>query len=337
MTRRNSRRAGLIALVTSVGLVLGFGTAAPAQAAAAEDHNAWYTEDDGSVLTYQVHLPPAYSSGKPLPVVVALHGCAMTGFGLNSMKDLTNLNPLADEQGFIVVYPDQALLKGGLLHCWNGQYPEQQHRGHGEPAAIAGITENVLTAYHGDRSRVHVLGASSGAGLAVIMGVTYPDVYASVLSMAGAEYAIDEVDPNNPNEIGPVDTAKRAWAQMGRHARPVPVMIAQGTADTTVPPFLADRLVTHWAAIDDLAMNGCLDGQMDDKPDHTVTVTKPGQHTYIERTYVPRDGGPALIDYVVVDGMKHAWPGPGKGTFVDNSGPDLARLWWSFASRQHLP
>jgi poly(hydroxyalkanoate) depolymerase family esterase len=328
--------ASSVAKTLAAVLITAALTATPATAATAQDHTELYRGAEGT-LQYQVHLPPAYAEGASLPVVVALHGCGMTGFRLNSMKDLTNLDEVADEEGFIVVYPTQNYLSGLPLNCWNGDDPAHQRRGHGEPALIAGLTEEVLTDYHADRSRVHVLGASSGAGTAVIMGVTYPDVYASVMSMAGAEYAVNEANPDDPDEIGPVDTAKRAWAQMGPRARPVPVMVVQGDQDTAVPPFLADRLVTHWATIDDLAVDGVIDGDVDDVADREVTVSTPGEHSYVHRSYEPRGGGQPLIEYYLVHGMVHAWPGPGSGAFVDNAGPDLARLWWDWARQQRLP
>lgn len=305
-------------------------------AAESGDHTKRYVGPEGA-LGYQVHVPPAQAEGRPLPVVVSLHGCGMTGYGLNSMKKMTNLNALADEKGFLVVYPTQDILRGLPLNCWQGKEPEHQRRGHGEPAMIAGLVKEVLADYGADSKRVHVNGASSGAGSAVIMGVTYPDMFATVTSLAGAEYAVNEANPDDPDEVGPVDTAKRAWAQMGSRARPVPTLVVQGDKDETVPPFLADRLVTHWAAIDDLAMNGRLDGQMDDKADKVVNVSPPGLKPYTHKSYFPRAGGRSLVEYIVVEGMEHKWPGPGKGAFVDNDGPDLARIMWDFIAPRTLP
>ncbi|MEV8373627.1 PHB depolymerase family esterase [Kribbella sp. NPDC056861] len=339
---RRTLTAGLVTCVLagSVAISTVPATAGPSSAplsvaAAGTDHTKLYVGAEG-VLGYQVHVPPAQAAGRSLPVVVSLHGCGMTGFRLNSMKSTTNLNAVADEKGFIVVYPTQDFLRGLPLNCWNGDEPAHQRRGHGEPALIAGLVKEVVADYAADPQRVHVNGASSGAGTAVIMAVTYPDIFATVTSMAGAEYAVNEANPDDPDEIGPVDTAKRAWAQMGNRARPVPVLVVQGDQDAVVPPFLADRLVTHWAAIDDLAMNGRLDGQVDDKADKVVRVSPPGLKPYTRKSYFPRAGGPALIEYIVVAGMEHRWPGPGTGAFVDNNGPDLARIMWDFIAPRRL-
>jgi len=103
--------------------------------------------------------------------------------------------------------------------------------------------------------------------MAVVLGVTYPDVYAAIGSAAGGEYAADRVVLGGRDRVSPVDTAELAHAEMGPRARQVPTFIMQGDADTTVEPVFADRLVTHWAAIDDLARDGVLDGDVDDVAD----------------------------------------------------------------------
>ncbi|TDD62675.1 PHB depolymerase family esterase [Kribbella antibiotica] len=328
--------------VLIAGLVAAFALALPLEPATAAEPQAegtnqtkWYNGPEGQ-MWYQVHIPPQQAAGKPLPVVVSLHGCTMSGYGLNNMRDLTNFNQVADEKGFIVVYPTQDVLRN-LVGCWNAFEPAHQRRGKGEPGLVAGVTKKVVADLKADPKRVHVNGASSGAGLAVILGVTYPDVFATVTSVAGGEYSLNDVDPNDLDAVTPVDTAKRAWAEMGPRARPVPTLVVQGDQDTTVRPFLADRLVKHWAAIDDLALNSALDNDMDAVADSNVTVTTPGLKTYTHKSYVPRDGGPKLIEYVTVQGLEHKWPGPGTGALVDNTGPDLARIIWTFNATRTLP
>ena len=65
------------------------------------DRNHVYESDAGS-QRYQVHLPPNHDGSTRLPVIMAIHGCGMTGYGVNSMKATTQFNRLADREGFIV-------------------------------------------------------------------------------------------------------------------------------------------------------------------------------------------------------------------------------------------
>jgi poly(hydroxyalkanoate) depolymerase family esterase len=322
--------ARLAALVAVLAVAVAFAApSAQAAPAPAGDHNAVHTDANGAV-TYQVHVPPQQAQGRPLPVVVAVHGCTMTGSALNSMKDLTALNALADREGFLVVYPDQSILRNALL-CWNALNPAHQHRGSGEPALLAGMTEDVVTAYGGDRSRVHVLGASSGAGMAVILGVTYPDVFATATSMAGGEYAFDQVDLKNPDKVTPADTAREALAEMGPRARAVPLLVGQGDADTTVDPVMADRLVSQFATID-----STLGRAVSDTPTRVDEVSPPGKRSYTHTEFTPAGGGAPLIEKYLVHGMGHAWPGPGTGPFADHAGPDMSQIFWDFARDRTL-
>ncbi len=143
------------------------------------DHNHVHSGEVGS-QRYQVHLPPLYDGATPLPVIMAIHGCGMSGYGWNSMKSTTQLNDLADREGFIVVYPTQPLF-GSVVNCWNSADPREQHRHTGEPALLAGVARKVVETYGADPDQVHVAGASSGAGTAVILAATYPDVFATAM------------------------------------------------------------------------------------------------------------------------------------------------------------
>jgi|GEM_PF-5210465 len=63
------------------------------------DRNHVFVSADGVRQHYQVHLPPQYDGSTKLPVMMAVHGCGMTGFGWNSMKASTQFNALADREG----------------------------------------------------------------------------------------------------------------------------------------------------------------------------------------------------------------------------------------------
>src|SRR5690606_13452855 len=170
------------------------------------DHNHVYASAAGS-LRYQVHLPPQYDGSTRLPVIMAIHGCGMTGYGWNSMKASTQLNELADREGFIVVYPTQRMFSS-LINCWNSADPREQHRYSGDPALLAGVARQVVDEYNADPIHVHVAGASSGAGTAVILAATYPDVFATATSVAGGEYGLNQVDPGDPDSAPPSYTAR---------------------------------------------------------------------------------------------------------------------------------
>jgi poly(hydroxyalkanoate) depolymerase family esterase len=301
----------------------------------AGDRNHLYEGAIGS-LRYQVHLPPQYDGTTQLPVVMALHGCGMTGYGWNSMKATTQFNRLADRAGFIVVYPTQRLFRSAV-NCWNSTDPREQQRSSGEPALLAAVAKQVIALYNADPAQVHVAGAASGAGAAVILAVTYPDVFASVTSVAGGEYGLNQVNPDDPDATPPEYTARQAWAQMGDRARRVPLLIIQGEDDTVVPPLVATRLVAHWTAVADFVDDGLLNASLNLVETTTVVPSEQDRHAYTHTTITAPDGTSLVESYLVRD-MGHAWPGPaGEGSYTNHAGPDASALVWDFAKRHPKP
>ena len=297
----------------------------------AGDRNHVYTSEVGR-QRYQVHLPPQYDGETPLPVIMAIHGCGMTGFGWNSMKSTTQFNALADREGFIVVYPTQRLFRS-VVNCWSSADPREQHRHAGEPALLAGVAREVVETYGADPEQVHVAGASSGAGTAVILAATHPDVFATVTSVAGGEYGLNQVDPDDPDSTPPDYTARQAWAQMGDRARQVPLLVIQGEDDEVVPPLVATRLVEQWTAVGDLVDDGLLNDSLRVVEETVAVPEDGGTHAYAHTILTTRDGSSLVESYLVSD-MGHVWPGPsGEGLFTDHAGPDVSAIVWDFARR----
>src|SRR5204862_6197476 len=84
---------------------------------------------------YKTYIP-VRGEGEARPLVVMLHGCKQNP---DDFAAGTRMNELADEMGFIVVYPTQART-ANLSRCWNWFGPRDQERDKGEPSLIAGIT-----------------------------------------------------------------------------------------------------------------------------------------------------------------------------------------------------
>lgn len=290
---------------------------------------------DGTRQNYRVHLPPQYDGRTELPVMMAVHGCGMSGFGWNSMQRTTQFDVLADREGFIVVYPTQQPFES-LLNCWNSADPRNQQRGAGEPALLAGVAREVVDTYGADPARVHVAGASSGAGAAVILAATYPDVFATATSVAGGEFGLNQVDADDPDGTPVSVTARQAWAQMAHRERHVPLLIVQGGQDDVVPTIVGERLVEHWTHVNDLVDDGLLNDSLALTATTTSVPAAGGRHAYEHTVHVTAEGR-TLVEYVLVPEMGHAWPGPdGEGLFTDRAGPDAAELAWRFAQRHDL-
>src|SRR5258708_26895508 len=89
--------------------------------------------------SYFVYSPANYQVGTAVPLVVMLHGCTQTA---QEFAAGAQMNMLADQYNFIVVYPQQENAYNQYL-CWNWFEYTNQSSGHCEPAIIARIVQDI--------------------------------------------------------------------------------------------------------------------------------------------------------------------------------------------------
>ncbi len=289
----------------------------PAYAATGTNFSGTYYSWEGN-RSYHGYVPSTYQPGTAVPLVVALHGCGHDGY---TYETRTNWSTLAEQKGFIVVYPNQAFL-ANLLMCWNWGQSGNQHRGKGEPSIIAGITNWVRDHYSVDSKRIYVTGMSAGGVMANIISVTYPDIYAAQSVVAGCEYMCDTNAVMTPQQSG-----QYALTEMGTRARAVPTILWQGTADTIVPPSTAYRIVGQWATVDGI----------DDIADITVNGQVFNGRTYTQTIYTDATNND-LIQLYMTDGEGHQYPGGCScDPKSDPTGPDATGLSWRFFESHPMP
>jgi poly(hydroxyalkanoate) depolymerase family esterase len=283
-----------------------------------------YTGPAGS-RPYFVYTPTNYLPGTPVPLIFMLHGCIQDAANFAAG---TRMNELADAHQFIVVYPQQTTLNNPTT-CWNWFAPTNQVRGRGEPAILAGIVKTVeqdTSHWTIDRSRVYVAGASAGAVMSVILGATYPDLFAAIGASAGFEYP---AGATSTDALDPRQAGEKAYQAMGRYARVVPTAIFQGTTDPVVAPINGDLVVQQWMETDRLASQGRYDPRFAN-PSHVITGDPPLSHPYIERSWNDSKGQ-EVQEYWVAVGASHVWTGGSpNGTFTDPLGPSISQILYRF-------
>jgi poly(hydroxyalkanoate) depolymerase family esterase len=277
-----------------------------------------------------VYTPGGYTTAQQAPLIVMLHGC---GGNPTDFSNTTQMNVLADSNQFIVVYPAES----ANGQCWQWASTANQSRGSGEPAILAGITQTVMgdtARWKIDPSRVYVAGFSAGAGMAVVMAATYPDLYAAMGEDAGVEYKASTsggapiLGNGGPD---PVTQGRLAYDGMGTLARVVPVIAFAGTSDTTVPPINGEQVVRQWMETDRLASNGSYTASFT-APSGTTTGRAPGTNG---RAYTVRAwndfAGNEVEEYWTVTGMGHAWSGGSTtGAYADPNGPSASQNMYAF-------
>jgi poly(hydroxyalkanoate) depolymerase family esterase len=272
-----------------------------------------------------VHAPAAVDPQTAVPLVCMLHGCTQDAA---SFAGATQMNEAADRHGFVAVYPQQE--RGDNQQCcWNWFVPDHQQRGAGEPASIVGIVRELMgtaAPWTIDTRRVFVAGLSAGGAMAAILAATYPDVFAAVAVHSGLPYrSATSLSAAFTAMAGRGEEAnadgRAVHAAMGHLARPVPSMVVHGSADQTVAPVNADRVLKQSMDANRLAAPEVCDFDI-----ARPTLTSPGHvdggHPYTRSQWTDRRG--ALVhELLMVDGLGHAWSGgaPG-GSYTDPRGPD---------------
>jgi poly(hydroxyalkanoate) depolymerase family esterase len=349
MTRLRSLLA-VAALSAACVSVAAHAASAPAPATGSFTEHT-YTSTDGT-RGYWVYVP-ARRAAKPRPMVVFLHGCNESA---RDTAAASHFNQLADRRGFVVVYPQQNVTAGSSapftdgngIGCWNWFLPQDQQRGSGEPAVIAGITRLVAQQQHVDERRIYVEGVSAGADMSVILAATYPDVFAAAGVIAGCAY----------RTCGDA-TGELTYQAMGPRARVVPMFIENGTADTLNTMAMAGGLLASWLGVDDLADDGAMNGSISRQPSsvttydadqrpqpgsgdaclHDNSLTCPGgvvgfqgSYPYTVATYDDAHGCDVL-EMWAIHLMEHAHPdAPGDGPYTDPLGPDVTTASYDFFS-----
>ncbi len=275
-------------------------------------------------LEFKVHVPSAHQ-GRPLPLVVMLHGCTQNpdDFALG-----TAMNEHADREGFVVLYPAQSRT-ANASGCWNWFKHNHQGRGRGEPELIAAMTRRVMDEHPIDPQRVYIAGLSAGGAMAAIVAAAYPDVFAAVgvhsgiapgaaTSLAQA-LSVMKGGAADRGVTGAAHGLGAVWPSGAGPAMPVPTIVFHGDRDQTVHPSNGEQVVA--SALAASASPGA--GR---SPPARTERGRSGAGKAFTRTLHSGASGEVVVEHWLLHGAGHAWSGGrAEGSYTDASGPDASR------------
>jgi polyhydroxybutyrate depolymerase len=141
---------------------------------------------DGQTRTFLVHLPPKYyEQSVSLPVILGFHG----GLGsAENFRDQTGLNAKADQENFIMVYPDGLDNPGLATQTWNAGKCCGQNAltlDTDDVGFVSALIDELVKTYHVDEKRIYATGHSNGAMLCYRLANELSDKIAAIAPNAG--------------------------------------------------------------------------------------------------------------------------------------------------------
>lgn len=266
--------------------------------------------------TYKLYIPSNYraQADTRMPLVVMLHGCTQSP---DDFAAGTGMNALAEQQGFLVAYPEQAG-DANPSRCWNWFRSGDQQRDAGEPSLIAGITREITAAYRIDPRRVYVAGLSAGAAMAVVLGATYPELYAAVGAHSGLSYAAAHDIPSAfaAMKNGGTHDSARHRANLTHHGvAAVPTIVFHGDSDATVTSRNAKAIVEQAVGAH---------GERAPLLASSQEGVAAGRR-YVRIVYSDGVASNPRVEHWTIRGGGHAWSGGSPaGSYTDAQGPNAS-------------
>jgi len=267
---------------------------------------------DGRDRTAHLYVPATVPARAGAPLLVALHGG--TGWG-TQFESTSGFDALADEHGFIVVYPDGIGVgpEGDQLRTWNGGVccGPAAREDVDDVAFLHKLVETISETHRIDPERVFATGHSNGMIMSYRLVCEAADVFVAAAGQAGT-LGVDECAPSQPVSL--------------RHIH--------GTADTNLP-IDGGRGPTSIAGIDfPSPRDGIATLAQADGCSRRSRTKVAGPVT--TRTWKPCDDR-TVIQFVEVDGASHGWmggpPSPRAGAPEPFADYDSSASVWQFLAR----
>jgi polyhydroxybutyrate depolymerase len=268
-------------------------------------------QSSGKKRKYLLYVPKTYDPAKPTPLVISIHGFAEWPA---HQRDISHWNKLADQYGFIVVFPS-----GTGFFPMHWRIMNDAHRASEDPRLdvqfISDLIDKLESQYNLDPRRIYANGLSNGAGMSFALACKLSERIAAIGGVSGAYLT--------------------PWSECVQ-SRPVPMIAFHGTADPIIPyqggyfslfevPLPA---IPDWIA--ELARrNGC-----DPAPLELPAVR---EVSGIHYTNSPQNADVVL--YTIANGG-HSWPGgkPMPDFIVGRTSQsiDASALMWEFFQQHPL-
>lgn len=147
----------------------------------------------GTVREYTLHLPPQFDGETPLPLVISIHGYTSS---MQRNQSTTGFKSKADEEGFIVVFPQGRPVNAGDLGWYSRPnlpigFPD-------DIEFMRDLIDHLAAEVNIDRTRVYATGLSMGGGMTHRLGCDLSEYITAIAPVAGAHTQGDPCEPVRP-------------------------------------------------------------------------------------------------------------------------------------------
>ena len=253
----------------------------------------------GVERSYVLYVPP-HDVEASLPLVFNFHG---SGSSPQRQETSTDFIRIAEENGFVLVYPVGAFTNSVTAGSWNANVDE----GVDDVQFTRDMIEAIASMLNIDRSRIYATGMSGGGRMTSRLACELSDVLAAAAPVAGLQY---------PDDC----TLKRA----------IPVLNFHSLDDGTNQYRVTANSRPYWR----MGVETALDKWRQANNCSLTSITdKLTQHiTYYQ--WSDCSGSAELQFYQLTNGG-HTWPGsPG---MISNKEINASELIWAFFTKHQLP
>ncbi|GAB2178242.1 CE1 family esterase [Dongia sp. agr-C8] len=282
--------------------LVGFG-------ARAEDSLRTITVDQ-TERSYVLHVPRHVKA--PAALVIVLHG---GGGSAKSAIAQTGFDAEAEERGFIAAYPEGTARS--RFHTWNAGVccGAAVERGVDDVGFIRAMVADIAAAHPLDPKRIYATGLSNGGMMAYRLGCEASDLLAAIAPVS-AVVVVAPCEPRFPVSLLHIH---------GTADRNVPIEGGVGAKSIVKIPYPpVEGSIAFWAAWGDCGK------------DPIVSSPAPS----VELRSYPRCTLGIAVDYYVIAGGGHAWPGGKRlAKFLDapSTALDATPLIWRFFAAHPKP
>ncbi|WP_426212049.1 extracellular catalytic domain type 1 short-chain-length polyhydroxyalkanoate depolymerase [Massilia sp. TWP1-3-3] len=275
-------------------------------------------------MSYWLYIPDTPPARTGLPLVVMLHGCDQSA---TLFAQGTRMNHWAEKQGYAVLYPQQSV-SAHPHRCWKWYDRATQHGG-GDVSLIVGIVNKVAGTYPIDRARIYICGISAGAGMANIVALNHPDLFAALGMHSGPLFGaghstVGALGVMQHGASSRVDSAIAEVLFKRPGFPPLPTILFQGEEDTVVRPVNQAQLTRQAMLLNRLPHGSPVDmsSKVGTKSSHPYRV----HDVYSDRRL--------MLRVAQIAELKHAWSGGDERlSYNSGAGPDASKMLLDFFSK----